>query len=78
MEAAISLPEDLYAAADALARRRGVSRDELFASALAEYVARHGAATNMAYLDRIYSAEPGGPDPVFRRVHAHAFGAERR
>lgn len=77
MEAAISLPDDLATAADALARRLGVSRNELYASALAEFVAKHGATTVSAYLDKLYASEPGSLDPVFQRTRAHAFGAER-
>jgi metal-responsive CopG/Arc/MetJ family transcriptional regulator len=37
MKAAVSLPDDLFAAADALASRLGVSRSRLIALALAEF-----------------------------------------
>ncbi|MEO5800216.1 MAG: ribbon-helix-helix protein, CopG family [Gemmatimonadales bacterium] len=41
MKTAISLPDALFKSGDALAKRLGVSRSELYARALAEYVARH-------------------------------------
>lgn len=41
MKTAISLPDPLFAEADDLARRLGKSRSQLYAEAVAEYVARH-------------------------------------
>jgi predicted transcriptional regulator len=41
MKTAISLPDDLFRAAERLARRARKSRSRLYAEALAEYLARH-------------------------------------
>jgi metal-responsive CopG/Arc/MetJ family transcriptional regulator len=41
MKTAISLPDDLFRAAERLARRGRKSRSQLYAEALAEYLARH-------------------------------------
>ena len=41
MKTAISLPDDLFAEAESLIRRRKVSRSRLFSDALREYVRRH-------------------------------------
>lgn len=41
MKTAISVPDKLFRAADALARRLQLSRSALYAEALAEYVAKH-------------------------------------
>ena len=41
MKTAISLPDDLFASAEALAERMGISRSHLVATALAEFVAKH-------------------------------------
>ena len=38
MKTAISVPDDLFARADELARRTGVSRSEIYVLALREYV----------------------------------------
>lgn len=61
MKTAISLPDDLFASADALAARLGVSRSELYATAVAEFLAKHTASQVTAQLDRLYGGEGGAP-----------------
>jgi metal-responsive CopG/Arc/MetJ family transcriptional regulator len=39
MKTAISLPNDVFESADELAQRLGISRSELYATAVAEYLA---------------------------------------
>lgn len=41
MKTAVSIPDDVFARAERLARRARRSRSELFSAALSEYVARH-------------------------------------
>ena len=41
MKTAVSIPDDVFAKAERLARRMKKSRSELFSNALAEYIARH-------------------------------------
>jgi metal-responsive CopG/Arc/MetJ family transcriptional regulator len=41
MKTAISIPDDIFAAADQLARRLNKSRSELYSRAVREYVAKH-------------------------------------
>jgi metal-responsive CopG/Arc/MetJ family transcriptional regulator len=41
MKTAISLPDDLFARADELARQTGKTRSELYRDALGEYLHRH-------------------------------------
>ena len=72
----ISLPGDLFAAADALAGRLGVSRSELYATAVAEFLAKHTASEVTARLDQLYSSEPSGLDPDLRRVPPSSLGRE--
>ena len=57
MKTAISLPDDLFASADALARRLGMSRSGLVATALAEFVAKHHASKVSERLNAVYGAE---------------------
>lgn len=40
MKTAVSIPDELFHRADALARRRGTSRSRLYQEALAEYLLR--------------------------------------
>jgi predicted transcriptional regulator len=44
MKTAVSIPDDVFQGAERLARRSRKSRSELYADAVREYVARHGAA----------------------------------
>ena len=41
MKTAISLPDELFEAADVYAQRQEISRSELYAKALSEYLKRH-------------------------------------
>lgn len=54
MKTAVSIPDDLFADADRLANRFKTSRSQLYARALAEFLARHDddritEALNQAY-----------------------------
>jgi antitoxin MazE6 len=66
MKTAISLPDDLFAAADALARKLGLSRSRLVAEALAEYVAKHRTSRVTERLDAVYASEPATVDEPVR------------
>ena len=76
MKTAISLPDELFAAADVLADRLGVSRSELYATAVAEFLAKHTASEITERLNRIYATEDSALDPAFRRAQARAIGPE--
>jgi metal-responsive CopG/Arc/MetJ family transcriptional regulator len=64
MKTAISLPDALFASGDKLARRLGVSRSELYARALAEFVAKHKGSDVTRRLDAVYAREEGRLDPA--------------
>jgi hypothetical protein len=69
MKTAISLPDNLFKAAERLAGRLRLSRSELYQRALAEYLARHDEAIVTEQLDRVYGPAPGGGlDPVLDRL----------
>jgi metal-responsive CopG/Arc/MetJ family transcriptional regulator len=57
MKTAISLPDDLFKAAESLAGRLGVSRSRLYATALEDYIARHQAKRVSERLDAVYTVE---------------------
>ena len=76
MKTAVSLPDDLFAAADALAGRLGVSRSELYATAVAEFLAKHSASEVTERLNRVYAAESGALAPSLRRAQRRSLGRE--
>lgn len=64
MKTAVSLPDELFEAADTLARRLRVSRSQLYASALESFVQRHRDETVTEALNRVYDQESSSLDPV--------------
>lgn len=62
MKIAVSLPDDLFEQADALAAEQGVSRSHVYAQALREYLENHAAGNDpvTARLNELADlAEPG-------------------
>jgi metal-responsive CopG/Arc/MetJ family transcriptional regulator len=53
MKTAISIPDDLFADAEELARELRKSRSRLYGDAVREYVARHSAESITDSLDRV-------------------------
>jgi predicted transcriptional regulator len=69
MKTAISIPDPLFAAADELARRLGLSRSELYQRAIASYLERHDDAMVTDRLDRVYGGDDRGTlDPVLDQL----------
>jgi antitoxin MazE6 len=53
MKTAVSIPDDLFHKADALAHRLGKSRSEVYREALADYLARRDPSAVTRALDEI-------------------------
>ncbi len=54
MKTAISIPDDVFDAADEMAKRLGMSRSQLYATAVREYLDAHRSRGVTARLDRLY------------------------
>lgn len=76
MKTAISLPDELFSAADALASRLGVSRSELYATAVAEFLAKHSPSDVTARLNAVYATESSALDAVFQYAQSSSIGPE--
>ena len=74
MRVAISLPDDLFDAADHLAEQMGLSRNELYVLAVAEYVAKHRHGDVTDALNQVYSVEPSGIERTLRSAQAQSGG----
>ena len=72
MKTAISLPDRLFKSGDALAKRLGVSRSELYARALGEYLAKNQADRVTERLNAVYSKEDSRLDAGFAAAQARA------
>ena len=57
MKTAISIPDDVFNEAELAAKRLGVSRSELYANAVAEFVERYRREGITEKLNTIYGAE---------------------
>jgi len=75
MKTAISLPDDLFRAADVLAEQMGVSRSRLYATAVSEYVAKHRTSDITARLNQVYAEEPSGIGKALRAAQARSIGS---
>jgi len=64
MKTAVSIPDDVFAEAERLARRTGASRSRLFSNALREYVARHAPDHVTEAMNRV-CAEVGDDREAF-------------
>lgn len=65
MKTAVSVPDEVFAQAERLARRMKKSRSELFSNALSEYVARHAHDHVTETMNEV-CAEIGEPDPFVK------------
>lgn len=68
MKTAISIPDELFESADALAERLGVSRSHLYASAVAEYLAKHVEAKVTDRLNSVYAGRSSQLEPDVREA----------
>ena len=64
MKTAISIPDPLFDAAEDVADRLGMSRSQLYAEALAEYVAKHRDDQVTEALNQVYAKYSSTLDPV--------------
>ncbi len=77
MKVALSIPDDLFDSAETLGKRLGVSRSRLYATALAEFVAKHRGRRITARLDAVYAAEDSRLDKATRRAQARSLEHDR-
>jgi hypothetical protein len=67
VKTAISLPDDLFKLAEATARKLHMSRSQLYATAISEFLDRRRASKITARLNEVYSEQPAKVDP---RLHS--------
>lgn len=65
MKTAVSLPDDLFRAAERQAKRQKKSRSQLYADALAEYLARHAPDEVTEAMNRVVGRLDGEERDAF-------------
>ena len=76
MKVALSIPDDLFETAESLRKRLGVSRSRLYATALAEFLAKHRGRKITQRLDAVYVSEDSRVDSAARRMQKQSLGAK--
>jgi len=76
MKTAISIPDPLFEAAEQFAKRMGLSRSQLYAVALQEYLQTHKREQVTKRLDAVYADEDSSLDPFFVQLQADTLSEE--
>ena len=77
MKTAISIPDDVFEAADLAARELGVSRSELYVKAVREYLMHHSADDVTERINAVYEeGKDEGLDPSLVRLQSLSLAQE--
>jgi len=76
MKVAVSIPEDLFESAESLGKRLRVSRSRLYATALAEFLAKHQGRKLTDRLNQVYGAEDSRLDDRLARMQRRSVGTD--
>jgi predicted transcriptional regulator len=68
MKTAVSVPDELFRQAEIAARRLRVSRSQLYATAVAEFLDRQRKSAVTERLNEIYSRQPAKVDAALHRA----------
>jgi len=68
MKTAVSLPDELFRQAEAAAQSLRVSRSQLYATAIAEFLERQQTNTITERLNQVYSRRSAKVDPALHRA----------
>jgi metal-responsive CopG/Arc/MetJ family transcriptional regulator len=66
MKTAVSIPDDVFARAERLAKRSRKSRSQLYSDAVREYIARHSPEDITKAMNRVCDQVPGESDALVR------------
>lgn len=76
MKIAISVPDSIFEAAELLAASLKRSRSQVYADALAKYVAEHSAVNTTQRLNDVYDKEPSLVDPALTNAQLNVVRLE--
>lgn len=76
MKTAISIPDPIFQAAEGLAHRLGMSRSQLYAKAVAEYMNAHKNQNVTEILDEIYQDESSSLDDEIHSMQSQSLAKE--
>jgi metal-responsive CopG/Arc/MetJ family transcriptional regulator len=76
MKVAISLPDPLFSAAEEMAEQLQVSRSQLYAQALSEYLDKRQETLITQRLNAVYGVAQEGLDPALAKAQGKVLGDE--
>ena len=76
MKTAISIPDDLFAAAEEMSKRLSISRSEFYARAVAEYLKTISPSEITQHLNEVYQDVDSSLDPVMHEMNLRSIGPE--
>jgi metal-responsive CopG/Arc/MetJ family transcriptional regulator len=76
MKTSISIPDQIFREADAAAKHLGMSRSELYAQAVSQFLEAQRRARVTERLDAVYDAEMSHLDPVLAALQAASLRRE--
>jgi metal-responsive CopG/Arc/MetJ family transcriptional regulator len=74
MKVAVSIPDELFDSGETLGKKLGVSRSRLYATALAEFLAKHRGGKTTERLNAVYASEDSRLAPRLRRLQGRSLG----
>ncbi|NWG75137.1 MAG: hypothetical protein HXY24_11105 [Rubrivivax sp.] len=76
MKTAISIPNPIFEAAEQVAKELGISRSELYTTAIAAFVEAHRSEDVTGKLNQVYAAEASTLDPFLHKLQTAALDDE--
>ena len=76
MKTAISIPDKVFRSADSLAKRLGISRSELYTTAITEFLSKRQGRNLTARLDAVYAEEDSSLSPNLIQLQAKSLAYE--
>lgn len=76
MKTAISIPDQIFTAAEKTAKRLGISRSELYATAVRDYVESHVAEEITEKLNQVYATQGSALDPDLQSMQSSSLDKE--
>lgn len=73
----LAIPPEIWEAAQQLAGKLGLSSNELFTTALSDFIRRYGEVDITAELDKIYSDTDSALDPVLGAMQLKSLPKEK-
>ncbi len=76
MKTAISIPDKVFQSADSLAKRLGISRSQLYSTAISEYLSKHQGKQVTDRLNAVYASEDSNLPSSFNTMQVRSLSPE--